>query len=110
MHPGDEAQFYPENGNPPIAVTVASIGLAPVRIFDRLDLASVYGGGVAVRKDPAGKLVPETAIYPAILTPHQQGRITTRLRGAVVISGDRASFLSRIYHRTSALVIRESGL
>jgi putative peptide zinc metalloprotease protein len=110
VHPGDTARFYPENGNPPVDVTVTSIGSAPVRIFETVDLASVYGGGVAVRKDPAGKLVPETAIYPAILTPLQQGRITTRLRGAVAISGDRASFLSRIYHRTVALVIRESGL
>ncbi len=110
VHPGADATFYPENGDPPVAVTVASIGTAPVRSLDTLDLASVYGGGVAVRKDAAGKLVPETTVYHAILTPREPaGPISKRLRGAVAITADRASLVERIYHRTVALVIREGG-
>jgi putative peptide zinc metalloprotease protein len=111
VHPGAAATFYPENGDPPIALTVTSVGTAPVRNLDTVELASIYGGGVAVRKDTAGKLIPEAAIYHAVLTPRQGvGRIATRLRGDVAITADRASVLSRIYHRTLAIIVREANL
>jgi putative peptide zinc metalloprotease protein len=111
VRPGAAATFYPENCDPPIALTVASVGTAPVRNLDTVELASIYGGGVAVRKDTAGKLIPEAAIYHAVLTPrHGVMRITTRLRGDVAITADRASVLGRIYHRTLAIIIREANL
>jgi putative peptide zinc metalloprotease protein len=90
---------------------VASVGTASVRVLDVVDLASIYGGGLAVRKDSEGKLVPESAIYRATLvTLGTSVPITKRLRGSVTIDADRSGFLSRIYRRAVALVIRESEL
>ncbi len=110
VHPGAEATFYPENGDPSVRLKVSSVSAAPVRTLDALDMASVYGGGVAVRKDSTGKLVPETAIYHALLTPFDPGKpISVRLRGAVAITADSASLLERVYHRTIALFVREGG-
>jgi putative peptide zinc metalloprotease protein len=111
VHPGASARFYPENGDAPVELRVASIGSASVRTLDVQDLASVYGGGVAVRKDGEGKLVPESAIYRATLVPARASvPIVKRLRGTVTIDADRSGLLSRIYRRAVALVIRESEL
>lgn len=111
VHPGARGRFYPENGDAPVELTVASVGTASVRVLDVQDLASVNGGGVAVRKDRDGKLVPESAIYRATLVPTGPcAPITKRLRGTVTIDADRSGFLGRIYRRAAALVIRESEL
>ena len=111
VHPGAEAKFYPENGDDPVALSVTSVGTASVRLLDTLDLASIYGGGIAVRKDAAGKLEPESAVYRTILTPKTPGlALSKRLRGTVEIEGDRTSLIARIYRRAVAVVIREGGL
>jgi len=110
LHAGADAKFYPENGDPPVELTVASIGTASVRVLDTTDLASIYGGGIAVRKDAAGKLQPESAIYRAVLTPKQPGpALPKRLRGTVDIEADRTSLIARIYRRAVSIVIREGG-
>ena len=111
VHPGASGRFYPENGDAPVELTVASVGKASVRVLDVADLASIYGGGLAVRKDGEGKLVPESAIYRATLvTLGTSAPIAKRLRGSVTIDADRTGFLGRIYRRAVALVIRESEL
>jgi putative peptide zinc metalloprotease protein len=111
VHPGASGRFYPENGDAPVELTVASIGTASVRTLDVQDLASINGGGVAVRKDRDGKLVPESAIYRTTLVPTgPSAPITKRLRGTVTIDADRSGLIGRIYRRAAALVIRESEL
>jgi len=111
LHAGADAKFYPESGDPPVELTVASIGTASVRVLDTTDLASIYGGGIAVRKDAAGKLQPESAIYRAVLTPKRPGlALPKRLRGTVTIEADRTSLIARIYRRAVSVVIREGGL
>jgi len=112
VHPGARARFYPENGDTPVDLTVQSVGTASVRTLDVMDLASVYGGGVAVRKDPQGKFVPDSAVYRALLVPVDDAAapISKRLRGSVSIIADRSGFLGRIYRRAAAVVIRESNL
>ncbi|HLZ67441.1 MAG TPA: HlyD family efflux transporter periplasmic adaptor subunit [Aliidongia sp.] len=111
VHAGAEAKFYPDNGDDPVALTVTSVNTASLRALDAMDLASVYGGGIAVRKDAAGKLEPESALYRALLAPTQPGlTVPKRLRGTVEIAGDRTSLIARIYRRAVAVVIREGGL
>ena len=115
VHAGARATFFPENGDAPVALTVQSVGTSSVRALDLPDLASIYGGGVAVRKDNDNRLVPETAIYRAVLTPQQAGAgpgvaVQRRLRGSVSIEADRCNLIGRIYRRAAALVIRESQL
>jgi putative peptide zinc metalloprotease protein len=110
LHAGADAKFYPENGGDPVELTVASIGTASVRVLDTTDLASIYGGGIAVRKDAANKLQPESAVYRAVLTPKQPGlALPKRLRGTVNIEADRTSLIARIYRRAVSVVIREGG-
>ena len=110
IHTGAEAKFFPENGDDPVTLTVVSIATASVRVLDTIELASIYGGGIAVRKNSAGKFEPENAIYRALLTPKQPGTLPTkRLRGIVDIAADRTSLIDRVYRRAVAVVIREGG-
>jgi putative peptide zinc metalloprotease protein len=117
VHPGARATFFPENGDAPVTLTVQSVGTSSVRALDLPDLASIYGGGVAVRKDNDNRLVPETAIYRAMLVPQQAVAsagaglsVPRRLRGSVSIEADRSNLIGRIYRRAVALVISESQL
>jgi putative peptide zinc metalloprotease protein len=110
LHAGAKARFVPENDEAPVDLVLVSLGTAPVRVLDTLDLASVNGGGVAVRKDANGKLVPDSAIYRAMLRPAKPlGGLALRLRGGVVIEANRTSLVERVYRRAVALVIREMG-
>jgi putative peptide zinc metalloprotease protein len=111
VHAGAPARFFPENGDAPVDLVVQSVAATSVRALDVPELASTNGGGVAVRKAGDNRLVPETAVYRAVLVPHERGvRGVRRLRGQVVIDGDRASLVGQIYRRAVALVISESQL
>jgi putative peptide zinc metalloprotease protein len=111
VHAGARAMFYPENGDAPVALKVESVSAASVRALDVPELASVYGGGVAVRKDNDSRLVPETAVYRALLVPQNAGAWSARrLRGSVSIEADRSTLFAQIYRRAVALVISESQL
>jgi putative peptide zinc metalloprotease protein len=120
VHPGARARFFPENGDAGVELAVVSVGSVSVRALDVPELASVYGGGVAVRKDSENRLVPETAVYRAVLAPSPAGSgfaaaggeplVPKRLRGSVRIEADRSSLLGRVYQRAVAVVIRESQL
>ena len=111
VHAGARARFFPENGDAPIDLVVSSIESTSARVLDVAELASVNGGGVAVRKAADNKLIPETAVYRAVLVPREQGvKAWRRLRGQVDIDGDRASLLGQIYRRMVAVVISESQL
>lgn len=111
VHPGAHARFFPENGDPPVDLVVSSVQTTSARVLDVTELASVYGGGVAVRKGADNKLIPETAVYRAVLVPRDSGvKAWRRLRGEVDIEGDRASLLGQIYRRAVAVLISESQL
>jgi putative peptide zinc metalloprotease protein len=111
VHPGAHARFFPENGDPPVDLVVSSVETTSARVLDVAELASVYGGGVAVRKASDNKLIPETAVYRAVLVPRDPGvKAWRRLRGQVDIDGDRASLLGQIYRRVVAVIISESQI
>ncbi|PTB21007.1 hypothetical protein C9I57_09795 [Trinickia symbiotica] len=109
VHPGAHARFFPENGDSPVDLVVSSIETTSVRTLDVTELASVYGGGLAVRKSADNRLVPETAVYRTVLAPRDPHvKAWRRLRGQVDIEGDRASLIGQIYRRAVALFISES--
>jgi putative peptide zinc metalloprotease protein len=111
VHPGARARFLPENGDAPIDLVVSSVETSSARVLDVAELASVNGGGVAVRKAADNKLIPETAVYRAVLTPRDRDvKAWRRLRGQVDIDGDRASLVAQIYRRGVAVVISESQM
>lgn len=110
VHPGADATFFPENNEETVALTVASVSPAAVAELDAPEIASINGGGVAVRKSEAGKLVPDMAVYKVRLLPKQaMTTIVRKQRGAVEIKGDDVALLSRIYRRVAAIIIRETG-
>ncbi len=113
VHPGAHARFFPENGDPTIDLVVSHIETSSARVLDVTELASVYGGGIAVRKGADNKLIPETAVYRAALVPvpgDAHVEAWRRLRGRVVIDGDRASLLGQIYRKAVAVLISESQI
>jgi putative peptide zinc metalloprotease protein len=110
VHPGAGATFYPENNEDTVALTVVSVSPASVTELDTPEIASVNGGGVAVRKNQAGKLIPDSAVYKIRLLPKEaMTAIARKQRGAVDIKGDDVALLSRLYQRVAAIVIREAG-
>lgn len=111
VHPGEAATFSPDNGSARIPLVVRSVGAGALGTLDEPELASIYGGGVAVRREPDGRLVPETAVYRVLLdlagdTPHAA---TELRRGTVRIAGDAVSPIARIWRRVAAVVLREAG-
>ena len=62
-------------------MTVATVSPASVTELDTPEIASINGGGVAVRKSPAGKLVPDAAVYKVRLVPRQM--MPTRWRPCI---------------------------
>ncbi len=108
--PGASARFYPEDGSDVLDLRVVATSPGSARVLDAQDLASTNGGGVAVRKDNNGRLVPEHAVYRVLLRPVAAMQVLRRQRGAITIDGERVSPLRRIYDRAVAVVVRESGL
>ena len=108
--PGATATFYPGDGTATLRLSVVSVSPTSARTLESADLASVYGGQLAVRKDASGRLVPEHAVYRVLLHPTEPVPLTRRQPGNVTIDGDRISPLRRLYERAVAVVVRESGL
>lgn len=108
---GNEATFLPDNDEAPIPLTVASIASAATGALEIPELASSNGGGIAVRRNADGSMIPETAVYRVLLQP--QGKapaILRKQRGSVTIAGEPVSLMGSLYHRALSLLIRESGL
>jgi len=108
---GGEGTFYPENGEPPFPVRLSSVNRGASRELAVPELASVNGGGLAVRKDPEGHLVPEFSVYRVLLTPEgTPGAIHRTQRGTVIIDAASSIPLAHLWRRLVAVAIRESGL
>jgi putative peptide zinc metalloprotease protein len=111
VHPGATAVFRPENGDPTAKLVVRSVSSGAIGTLEAPELASINGGGVAVRREADGRMVPEAAVYRVMLDVVDQppGTQAELRRGWVTIAGDRDSTLSRIWRRAVALLVREAG-
>ena len=108
--PGSTAHFYPGDATSAVPLTTISIAPTSARTLEAIDLASIHGGPLGVRRDSAGRLVPEHAVYRVLLRPSDKIQLLRRQPGYIVIDGDRVSPLRRIYDRAVAVIVRESGL
>ena len=91
-------------------LTVRSVTPGAIAVLEAPELASIHGGGVAVRQGPDGRLVPEGAVYRTILDMDSGIAVSSGpRRGSVTISGDRESTMSRIWRRAVAVAMREAG-
>lgn len=113
---GTRAWFYPKAlERPTVEAVVVTIDAASTRRLPAPELASLYGGTVAVREDslqPDGsrELVPETPVYRVRLAPvGEQSAPTQVVRGQVVLEGERVGLAAQLWRRTLGLAIRESG-
>ncbi|PLX81159.1 MAG: hypothetical protein C0614_06960 [Desulfuromonas sp.] len=108
---GSTGRFYPNDpGQAPFSVRLREIDSTSSRRLAEPYLASIYGGGIPVRVDEKGALVPETPIYRVVLeqsVPQPPPRYI--VPGVVRLKGARQSLLSSIARNILAVLIRESG-
>ncbi len=72
--PDSLVTFYPLNlDQPSIQVRVIEVAPTALRWLAHPMMASLYGGPIAARKDNAGRLITNQALYPVKLKPLQAG-------------------------------------
>ena len=111
IKPGDTAWFQPEDGENAIRLVVRDVSPGAVQVLDQPELASIHGGGVPVRREADGRLLPETAVYRVTFTlPNGPSATFGIRRGSVRIDAKPVSLASRAWQRVAAVVMREAGL
>ncbi|HYE00142.1 MAG TPA: HlyD family efflux transporter periplasmic adaptor subunit [Alphaproteobacteria bacterium] len=109
---GAKGWFYREDGRlAPLAVTVQRIDTTATRDLVQADLASIYGGEVAVA--PMEKrLQPLQSLYRVVLTAAgSPARFDRRaVRGRVLLEAEATSFMDSVLPQAISVLIRESGV
>jgi putative peptide zinc metalloprotease protein len=106
-----EGRFYPEGGDmSPFPVTIAAIDKTGARELKVSELASAYGGEIAVRPDTENSLIPELGIY-RVLTRVQPAELEQKssVRGRLSLDTPAESLAARLTRISIAALIRESG-
>lgn len=102
------AKFITIDG-PTLALEVVDVARTSTRVLDVPELASIYGGPVAVRRNgSSGPMVPEAAIYRVLLAPSTGLASNSRSSGEVVIEAPSRSILLSLWRRAVAVVLREA--
>lgn len=109
---GNKGWFYPDDPTRP-----ARQGqLRDLRHMDEAEmalpyLASTFSGGVPVRQDARGKLIPEHSVYRVELDVMDKGVSWNQVvRGMVHVKGRGESFMGHLWTRAASILIRESGV
>ncbi|WNM63859.1 site-2 protease family protein [Candidatus Nitrospira neomarina] len=108
---GNEGWFYPDDPTRP-----ARQGqLRDLRHVDESEmalpyLASTYSGGVPVRQDARGRLIPEHSVYRVELdVTDKEPSWHQVVRGVVHVKGNGQSVMGHLWARAASILIRESG-
>ncbi|MGZ5049494.1 MAG: efflux RND transporter periplasmic adaptor subunit [Methylobacter sp.] len=110
LQPGAEGTFYPNGGDlPPFPVRVHSIDRTGARQLALDELASRYGGAIAVREDNQHRLIPEQGVYRLLLQAENAVSMPTTVRGRLTLDTPPESLAGRVARLTVAVLIRESG-
>jgi putative peptide zinc metalloprotease protein len=105
---GAHAKFITIDG-PTLPLEVVDVAQTSTRVLDVPELASLYGGPVAVRRNgSSGPMVPEAAIYRVLLAPSTGLASDSRISGEVVIEAPPRSILLSLWRRAVAVVLREA--
>jgi len=98
---------------PSIGVTLLDIARAGATTIEMPELASQYGGAIAVRPSGAGghrRLIPVKANYLATMQVAPEAGVPAfSMRGTAVLDGDAQSLAGRIWRQIAAVLVRESG-
>jgi putative peptide zinc metalloprotease protein len=108
---GAEGRFYPEGGDLPVfPVRITAIDRTGTRQLTLAELASNYGGGVAVRKDSEQHLIPEQGVYRILLqTENSPNALPMTVRGRLALATPPESLAGRLLRSAAAVLIRESS-
>jgi len=105
---GGKGMFYPEGGDvAPIPVQIISIDGVGARELKIEELASIYGGELAVRSDEQKRLIPAQGIYRILLSAQLAPQNT--LRGRMSLNTTAKSIASRLTRLITITLIKESG-
>jgi putative peptide zinc metalloprotease protein len=110
---GGEGRFYPEGGDlPPIPASINSIDSAGTRELKVEELASNYGGAIAVRPDKSEdhRLIPEQGIYRvAMKTETSELTEGKTIRGRLSLATMPESIAGRLARLFMVGLVKESG-
>lgn len=112
LRPGANAVFLPENNEAPVRLIVQTVSPGAAPLLEAPELASVFGGGIAARKDAEGRLKPDSAVYRVVLrlADDQSAPALLARRGMVRMVADRRSPADLLWRRAVAVLMRETGL
>ena len=108
---GAKGRFYPEGGDLTVfPVRITAIDPTGTRQLTLAELASNYGGGVAVRKDSEQHLIPEQGVYRIVLqTENIPNVLPMTVRGRLALATQPESLAGRLLRSAAAVLIRESS-
>jgi putative peptide zinc metalloprotease protein len=108
---GDEGRFYPEGGDlPSISVSIVTLDRTGTRELNVEELASNYGGEIAVRSDEEKQLIPEKGIYRVLLQlPKKEANFMSSVRGRLSLSTEAESIASWLTRLMMVALVKESG-
>lgn len=111
LQPGATGRFYADGGDFPVfPVRILSIDRTGSRQLTLAELASRYGGAIAVREDEQQRLIPEQGVYRLLLqTENTPSSLPITVRGRLALSTQPESLAGRVMRSIVAILIRESG-
>lgn len=111
LQPGAKGYFYPDGGDVPVlSVQVRSIDRTGARQLTLAELASRYGGAIAVREDDQHRLIPEQGVYRILLQSENTSYpLPITVRGRLALDTPPESLAGRLVRSAVAILIRESG-
>lgn len=111
IEPGRKGFFIPEAPQRPSAsLAVTDVGMGGSGQIEIVDLASTYGGRIAVNPDEKRRLVPLSAQYAVrmmVTSPIASGELLNR--GVALIQGRPESLLAHLWRQVTTVLVRESG-
>lgn len=107
----NKAYFYPENiWAYSIALKLVDFDKTNTHQLNRLELASVNKGDIAVEKDDKNKMIPTKTIYKVVFESiDPQPPIMQTQRGSIKIESEAHSIMGRVWKNVASVFIRESG-
>ncbi|MDO9270244.1 MAG: HlyD family efflux transporter periplasmic adaptor subunit [Methylobacter sp.] len=111
LQPGAKGYFYPDGGDVPVlSVQVQSIDRTGARQLTLTELASRYGGVLAVREDEQHRLIPEQGVYRIQLQAENTSYpLPITVRGRLALDTPPESLAGRLVRSAVAILIRESS-
>ena len=108
---GAKAVFYGNSGDTaPIQATVSKLFETATSVLPHPEVASIYGGPIAVRQVGSNLLKPENAFYKVVLRAETTpADLPWRMAGQVTVEASSESPVSHFWKYAASVFIRESG-